>query len=62
MTDTVYFNCNCTPDGKDWMHCRVVEKRDGLVRVAVQYGYNEEYLEFPLTNVLRIKYGEIQRW
>ncbi len=62
MNDTIYFNCNCAPDGKDWLHCRVVEKRHEMVRVAIQNGYNKEFLEFPLRNIQRIKYGETQRW
>lgn len=57
MMDTVYFNCKCAPGNKDWLHCQVQAKRDGMLKVTVPCGYNTSTLEFPLTNVQRIEYG-----
>lgn len=61
MNDVVYFNCNCAPDGKDWLRCEVQAKRDGVVRVHVQVGYSRQAMEFPLSNVQRIEYGTQMR-
>lgn len=55
--DRVYFNCKCAPDGNDWLHCEVQAKRDGMLKVVVSSGYSQTVLEFPLTNVQRIEYG-----
>lgn len=59
--DTVYFNCNCAPAGKDWLHCQVQAKRDGVLKVTVQCGFQQQTMEFPLANVQRIEYGNDRR-
>lgn len=59
--DVVYFNCKCAPGAQDWLRCQVQSKRDGVLKVTVPCGFQQQTMEFPLTNVQRIEYGNQQR-
>jgi hypothetical protein len=54
--DRVYFDSPIAPGDEDWLHCDVLNTKDGMLRVRVRIGFQETQMAFPMARVQRIVY------
>jgi len=58
-SDTVFFREKVAPGNQDWLHCKVLARGNGVIKVKSPTGFGgkPEVLEFPLAQVQRVSYG-----